>query len=115
MTKEIDDVTKPTCTSPVKIIKAASKARTGFQAIPEHSAPGSSQPSPSQAKGGCRRKLSPPDSPSKFAEIGAGAVGPRPRMSAARDIVKKESQENANSSGEDLFFFTSVHVDIYIK
>lgn len=78
MTKEIDEVTKPTCSSPVKIIKATSKAKTGFNST---NTPGSNinHLDLAQGKGSCRRRLSPPDSPPQLPDLETESTGHRSR------------------------------------
>ncbi|XP_005093985.1 enhancer of mRNA-decapping protein 3 [Aplysia californica] len=103
MTKEIDEVTKPRCSSPVKIIKAASKARSaGF--TPSSSANSNSNTEKGQGKSshGCRRKLSPPDSPSAHLLKGNNSVGPRPRISksANRDGYDSNDQGVGQGNGQ---------------
>ncbi|CAG5123889.1 unnamed protein product [Candidula unifasciata] len=99
MTKEIDEVTKPTCTSPVKIIKATSKAKTGFSST---NASGSivNQLELAQGRGSCRRRLSPPDSPSKLLDPKAGSVVHR---SLAYKGVNNEAEhvEQWNGYGDE--------------
>ncbi|KAK3729099.1 hypothetical protein RRG08_005471 [Elysia crispata] len=104
MTKEIDDVTKPTCTSPIKIIKATSKARTGF---PTSSSSGSisgkdgesATVSAIHGKGGCRRKLSPPDSPSRYLDSGHSYRRQRASNSATRELPGTDGHEQGNGFG----------------
>ncbi|RUS83411.1 hypothetical protein EGW08_008832 [Elysia chlorotica] len=104
MTKEIDDVTKPTCTSPIKIIKATSKAHTGF---PTSSSSGNLSAKdvenpPASAvhgKGGCRRKLSPPDSPSRYLDSGHSHRRTRASTSTTRDLPTTDGHEHGNGVG----------------
>lgn len=105
MTKEIDEVTKPMCSSPVKIIKATSKARTGFTSAPGQ--PGFvNNVDNAEGKSSCRRKLSPPDSPSKLNGVG-GQLGPRPRISKSANrepsIVEVAEQEYQNGHGKLIY------------
>ncbi|XP_013064884.2 enhancer of mRNA-decapping protein 3-like [Biomphalaria glabrata] len=88
MTKEIDEVTKPVCSSPIKIIEATSKARNGNGFYNSGSNGHNSQ--------SCRRKLSPPDSPSKLTDPTDGLLGPRPRMSKSREPPIQEALEHAH-------------------
>ncbi|GFR69554.1 enhancer of mRNA-decapping protein 3 [Elysia marginata] len=103
MTKEIDEVTKPTCTSPIKIIKATSKARTGF---PTSSASGSIKETENvpvstvYVKGSCRRKLSPPDSPSKYLDSAHSHRRQRASNSVSKEFSVTEGHEQGN--GHDL-------------
>ncbi|CAL1546732.1 unnamed protein product [Lymnaea stagnalis] len=101
MTKEIDEVTKPICSSPIKIIKAASKARTGFQSAAPPGSGSVSNGNNNQGKSSCRRKLSPPDSPSKINDVGVGMNGTRPRISksANREASIQEVVEHAQGNG----------------
>ncbi|KAH9513310.1 enhancer of mRNA decapping [Bulinus truncatus] len=91
MTKEIDEVTKPVCSSPIKIIEATSKARNG------NGFHGSG--SNGHSSHGCRRKLSPPDSPSKLTDFTDGLLGPRPRISKSRESHDGSEHFNGKDHG----------------
>ncbi|GFO07726.1 enhancer of mRNA-decapping protein 3-like [Plakobranchus ocellatus] len=101
MTKEIDDVTKPTCTSPIKIIKATSKARTGFSTSNPTTGMFSKEGEYTSSttihgKGSCRRKLSPPDSPSRYLDRGNSHQRQRISNSANRELLVSEGPEQGN-------------------
>lgn len=89
MTKEIDEVTKAACTSPVKIIKAASKARTGFSSTDV------SHLDAAYGKSSCCRRLSPPD---EHLDSGSGRTGQRPRASKSANN-EPELLEQGNGQG----------------
>lgn len=91
MTKEIDEATKPTCTFPVKIIKAASK----FQ--PASSGSGVNHLDLAHGAASSRRALSPGNSPSKFLDSGQGALGRRHRIS--RSVNRESSMPKFNEKG----------------
>ncbi|CAG5134830.1 unnamed protein product [Candidula unifasciata] len=84
MTKEIDEVTRPTCALPVKIIKATSKVQ------PASSGCGVNHLDLAYNKSGCSRRVSPTSVPSKFHELSSEPLGRRARVSKS---ANRESSE----------------------
>ena len=120
MTPEIDEVTKPRCSSPVKIIKAASKARAAGFAQSSSFSNSNTEMYSDKGNGnmnnlhGCRRKLSPPDSPSRHANKETGSLSPiknfhrdngngstnqRPRISKSANQDESDSNEHKPGQG----------------
>ena len=111
MTKEIDEVTKPKCSSPVKIIKAASKARCDeFDGTMSNSDLNQNKGCKNSTKvinschynncdstSSMRRKPSPPDSPSHYLMKGNNNVRPRKSKSANRDAAERHEQTSTHS------------------
>lgn len=85
MTKEIDEVTRPTCVLPVKIINATSKVP------PVSSGCGVNHLDLAYNKSGCSRRISPASSPSKLCESSSVPSGRRPRISRSANRASSKS------------------------